>query len=408
MSIASFIKDEDPQGSSGQSGAPASAPPALAKSGLRERRHSIDVGRGYTLWLSFLYIPLVAALKQFPPSETNSFLITQFTHTPWNGFRYVDFGYPSYLFLLAASMVLTYERRRDSGVTRRQFVLQVAWRSLLLWFFACFLYGGFTKSINEIPYNQVFFQLAGCILLTGIAVATLSLRWQIITLVMLLLAQSSIMSFVYVPDYGRGDFSQAGNAQNYLQDQFARFLTRTFWPSESFDYMRRNAISFCFDVPKMFGICLIGLIQGRLLLSDLSRQKQVYVLIGSGIAMLDAGWLWDQWIPINKHLWTPSFTLFTAGVVNLHLAVLMQLSDIWGLRKSLFPFALFGIYPLASWASFYLLPFDNYAQRLFGPGFPPILGAYQPVLLAFTQVGLCWVFIYYLHRLRHRGVRLSA
>jgi predicted acyltransferase len=408
MSIASSIKDGEPLGSGAQSGIPVSARPAVAQLGLRERRHSLDVGRGYTLWLSFLYIPLVAALKQLPPSETNSFLITQFTHTPWHGFRYVDFGYPSYLYALAASMVLAYERWSNSGVTRTQFVSHVVWRSILLWFFACFLYGGFTKSINEIPYNQVFFQLAGCILLTGIAVATLSLRWQIIALVVLLLVQSSIMSFVYVPDYGRGDFSQAGNAQDYLQDRVTQFLARTIWPSGAFDYMRRNVILYCFDVPKMFGICLIGLIHGRLLLSHLSRQKQVYVLIGSGIALMDAGWLWDQWIPINKHLWTPSFTLFTAGIVNLHFAVFMQLSEIWGFRKSLFPIALFGIYPLASWASFYLLPFHNYAQRLFGPGFPPILGAYQPVVLALTQVGLCWLFIYYLHRLRNRGARSSA
>lgn len=59
---------------------------------------------------------------------------------------------------------------------------------------------------------------------------------------------------------------------------------------------------------------LIGLRAG-----DLLRQGRAGSLLPAAAALLVAGWLWAQWQPLNKNLWTPSYVLWTAGWALLAL-----------------------------------------------------------------------------------------
>jgi predicted acyltransferase len=72
-------------------------------------------------------------------------------------------------------------------------------------------------------------------------------------------------------------------------------------------------------------------------------------------------------------------------------AGLVQVLEVWGFRRLGYPFVVFGRYPLAAWTCYFLLPWENFAQRLFGPSFLPIFGAYQPLVINITQVVLCWL-----------------
>jgi predicted acyltransferase len=135
----------------------------------------------------------------------------------------------------------------------------------------------------------------------------------------------------------------------------------------------------------------MGLLQGQIFISRFSVQRQVVALAISGTVALNVGLLLDTWLPINKHLWNASFTLVSGGLTFLTFAGIVEVIEVLGLRGLGYPFAVFGRYPLAAWTCYFLLPWENFAQRLFGPSFPPIFGVYQPLVIDITQVLLCWL-----------------
>jgi len=60
------------------------------------------------------------------------------------------------------------------------------------------------------------------------------------------------------------------------------------------------------------------------------------------------GRLWGWSLPINKHLWTGSFVLFSSGAAAILLAICMSIGDVRLLRRPLSIFAIFGKNPLAA------------------------------------------------------------
>ncbi len=80
-----------------------------------------------------------------------------------------------------------------------------------------------------------------------------------------------------------------------------------------------------------------------------------------------------------------------------------QLIEVWRLRRLAMPWVVFGVYPLAAWAAFYLVPFDNFARRVAGDAFHPLLGVYHELFLVIVRVALCWLVFYWFYR---RGISI--
>jgi predicted acyltransferase len=70
-------------------------------------------------------------------------------------------------------------------------------------------------------------------------------------------------------------------------------------------------------------------------------------LFFAGACAIAAGWAWHGWFPINKSLWTGSYTVFTAGMALQLLAICYWLVDIKGYRAWAKPFVIFGVNALA-------------------------------------------------------------
>jgi len=71
-----------------------------------------------------------------------------------------------------------------------------------------------------------------------------------------------------------------------------------------------------------------------LLLKDerLAAQSKSLWLIGAGIALVAAGYLWGLQFPVIKAIWTSSFVLVAGGYSLLLLGAWHQIIDVWGLR----------------------------------------------------------------------------
>ena len=83
-------------------------------------------------------------------------------------------------------------------------------------------------------------------------------------------------------------------------------------------------------------------------------------LFFGGTALLAIGWSWSLLFPLNKSLWTSSYTVYTSGLALLTLGFCYWLIDIKGYKRWAWPFVVFGVNALA------LFVFSGIMARLLG------------------------------------------
>ncbi len=91
---------------------------------------------------------------------------------------------------------------------------------------------------------------------------------------------------------------------------------------------------------------LIGYETGRMITTAKSRPELVNDLYLYGVIAVFAGYVWGQFFPINKPLWTSSYVLYTGGLAMLMLAFFILLIDLKGYKKWTYPLRVFGMNPL--------------------------------------------------------------
>ena len=72
---------------------------------------------------------------------------------------------------------------------------------------------------------------------------------------------------------------------------------------------------------------LFGVLTGQWLTGARPRRDILVGLMVGGSWLVLVGWLWSAWMPINKRIWTSSYTVFTAGVALLCLGVIYHAVD---------------------------------------------------------------------------------
>ena len=82
-------------------------------------------------------------------------------------------------------------------------------------------------------------------------------------------------------------------------------------------------------------------------LTPLATETRTAWLFVGGNLLLFAGAVMDFWLPINKKIWTSSYTVFMAGMAMNCFAVSYWLVDVQGWRKWAKPFAIYGMNAIA-------------------------------------------------------------
>jgi len=91
-------------------------------------------------------------------------------------------------------------------------------------------------------------------------------------------------------------------------------------------------------------LALIGTALGDILRRDsYTPPRKAAILLGAGIILVVAGWLWHFDLRFNKPYWTASFILFSAGWGSLVLGALFLIIDVKGWRAWAFPLVVAGM-----------------------------------------------------------------
>src|SRR5262249_39759949 len=102
---------------------------------------------------------------------------------------------------------------------------------------------------------------------------------------------------------------------------------------------------------------IFGMLAGRLLRGELAHGAKVARLVSFGLAgiVLGASIAAAGLCPIVKRIWTPSWAIFSAGVVALALAAFYAIIDVQDRRRWSFPLVVAGMNSIALYVLWQLM-----------------------------------------------------
>ena len=298
---------------------------------------SVDLLRGLTIALMILVND---------PGDW-SHVFTPLDHSPWNGWTLTDLVFPTFLFLIGASIVFSLDSRVKKGDCRKTLsghVILRALKILLLQFILVYFPAMHWRTLR---LYGVLPRIALCYLLAGlILIATLKLRSRVPVLIgivaVLLVGYWIILRFVPVPGAGMPGrdipfMDKNLNLTSWI-DRGAMAWTQAWLHTGTLYLKTRDPEGLLSTLPSV-ATTLLGALAGLWMRrprganvdiatrgSDALRRMQ-FSLAVAGLLGLLAGEIWSWWFPINKNLWTSSYVLLAAGLAALALAALSWLVD---------------------------------------------------------------------------------
>lgn len=269
-------------------------------------------------------------------------------HAPWHGWTPTDLVFPFFLFIVGVAIVYAYSGAVERGATSKELVNKAAIRSFKLFglglimaaypFFQLEPTFGIRESIYGLRIMGVLQRIAVCYLIVSIFFVYMKPRTMVWVFWSLLLGYWAAMVWIPVPGYGAGLIDSAtGNLAAYVDRMvFGKHL----WVGAQREWDPEGLLS---SLPAI-ATTMLGVWTGLLLRDKtLTPVDKTAQLIVRGAVLLIIGYLWDLYFPINKNIWTSSYTIFTGGQAMLGLGLCYWIADVKGKRSWTQPFVVYGV-----------------------------------------------------------------
>lgn len=301
--------------------------------GLQERIASIDILRGFDMFFIMGSPRIFRALAEITNWAPFIWWNDQMKHCEWNGFTFMDMVFPLFLFIAGVSFPISYRNRKQKQVGSSQSIyIHIAKRVLVLVALGL-IYNGIFKaaSLADIRYCSVLGRIGISWGLGALIYIHFHKKGRFLWCVGLLMFYWLLFLLFQAPD--------VVDATRYsLEGNIAGYIDRLLLPGRLSHIGILDAEGLLSTLPSI-STALLGMFAGDLLLSNsyVPRKKTLYLLIGGVSCILIAGF-WDLLFPINKIIWSSSFTLYAGGfsivLLGLFYLVFDQLK--WCRRISFF------------------------------------------------------------------------
>jgi len=335
--------------------APLSPPSQQSTASQTKRLMCLDIYRGL----------MVAGMIVVDNPGSDDHAYWAIKHAEWNGWTPADFIFPSFLFLVGVSLVLSFSVRLQRGESRRQILLHAFKRSLVLIAVGLLVNASpfIGLDLHTWRFEGVTQRIALCYFIAAILVLWSGYSGQLVAIVVCLVGYWALLRFVPVPGLG-----VPGRDIPFMDPDknIAAWLDRKLFMGHLFDGTR-DPEGLLSSIPAI-GTTLIGVFTGRWLSSNRNRSTIAKGMFLFGILGLIAGEIWNAWFPINKHLWTSSFVLFTGGFALVFLAFLYWILEIERWRGAwTMPILVFGMNAIAGFVADSLVYGPGYSFTVKGP-----------------------------------------
>lgn len=358
-----------------------------ARPDRRTRLTSIDVLRGLTI------VGMIIVNTQ--GSGDHAFWGT--AHAHWNGWTPADLVFPSFLFIVGASMAYAFAARLADGTRPWRLYARIAQRTVTLFALGLVLTGLGRVPLADLHVMGVLQRIALCYLLASLAVLHLKPRTQLVLCAVVLVGYWLTLTHLPIPGHGTGVLTPSGNAAGAVD---RAVLGRPHLYADG-PYDPEGLLSTLpATVTVLLGYWAARWLRGRDVTTATSK-----VLAWWGAGLVVAGQLSHFVLPINKRIWTSSFVLLAGGFSLLLLAAVFQLVDVRRHRRLGAPFVVFGMNAIVVFMASELtagwLTSSGWRAAIYRHAFAPWLG-FRVGSLAYslTFVGLWWAVLYAMYRRR--------
>ncbi len=353
------------------------------------RLHALDVVRGLTI--------ILMIIVNTPGSWSHVY--APLLHAEWNGITPTDYVFPSFLFIVGVSIALSFSKQKEQGKNRAEMTKKVLLRSVKIYAVGIFLWLWPSFNFEGIRWVGVLPRIAFVYLSCALLFLYTSRKVQLYLGIALLFFYWIVMAYVPVPGIGVPDLSvPEKNWAHYLDNLLlpGRLWKHTWDPEGILSTLPAIATG------------LMGMMAGYLLLKKEELSHRVNQLFFFGFLLLFSGDVMQWFFPLNKNLWSSSFSLFMGGVSALALAAAVYVFDLKKM-KFRFQFAhVFGVNSIFAYALSSLLTVVFYSSKWWGIafnqefmglwerlGFPLKLGSF---LYALCYVLILWIPTYFLFK----------
>ncbi len=354
-----------------------------------ERLISLDAFRGFTMFWIVGGTALVTGLQKLNPNPAINGLVYELSHTDWQGLRFYDLIWPS--FMLMTGMSLPFSYAKSSIIqTHRQIFVRVLRRCLVL-----FLLGALRESISfHHPYLvELSSALQPIALAYFAAFLLIRMPWRVQAAVGagILVFYALLLALVSAPGVPAGSYGKDANLVLWVDLVTLGRVLPEHWGT---------VIS---TIPTI-STTIAGMLIGELLMSCRSTASKMRVLAAAGIAAIALGWALNPVIPIVMKLWTTSYGLASAGWACLMFLMFYWIIDVRGFERWTFPFVVIGLNAVAIYMSESIIPWSK-TVAIFTAPLSEILGSFAALFHAFAVLAVEWLVLYWMYK---RKIFLTA
>jgi len=354
-----------------------------------QRLVSLDAFRGWTMFWIVGGAALVGGLQALNPNPLINGVVYELNHTDWQGLRFYDLIWPSFMLMTGMSLPFSYAKRSLTQ-THHQIFMRVLRRFAVL-----FLLGSLRESIH---FNHPYMvELSSA--LQPIAVAYLaafllgrkSWKFQASVGAGILVFYALLLAFVPAPGVPAGSYDRNANLVLWTDLVTLGRVLPEHWGTV-----------IC-TLPTI-STTILGMLLGELLMTNRSAASKMKIISLVGLSGVAIGWCLNPVIPIVMKIWTTSYGLASAGFACLMFLVFYWLIDIRGYRKLAFPFLVIGMNAVAIYMSESIIPWSK-TVAIFTQPLAGTLGSFTPLFHAIAVLTVEWLVLYWMYK---RKIFLTA
>ena len=350
---------------------------------------SLDAFRG---WIMFWIVggsALVAGLQALNHNPVTNLLVYELNHSDWQGLRFYDLIWPSFMLMTGVSLRLSYAKRSLTQ-THRQFLTRVLRRFLVL-----FLLGSLRESIHfKHPY---LIELSSALQPIAVAYLAASLivrrswRFQAAVGAGILVFYALLLAFVPAPGVPAGSYDRNSNLVLWTDLATVGRVLPEHWGT---------VIS---TLPTI-STTILGMLLGELLMTSRSAIQKIKIIALIGLSCVVLGWALNPVIPIVMKIWTTSYGLASAGWACLMFLCFYWVFDVRSWQRWAFPFVVIGMNAVAIYMSESIIPWSKTVD-IFTYPLTATLGSFTLLFHAIMVLLVEWLALYWMYK---RKIFLTA
>jgi predicted acyltransferase len=297
---------------------------------VNQRFYSLDVFRGATVCLMILVNNPGSWGHIFDPLE----------HAKWHGLTPTDLVFPFFLFAVGNAMAFVLPKLEAAGES--VFWGKVIKRTLLIFAIGLFLtwWPFFEYSKGEWIFKKwsylndkgeargvrilgVLARIAICYFFASVIIHYLKPKKALYTAVIFLLVYWLLF-------YLFGDQSDRFSINGWFGNDVDKAILGAahMYRGEGVLFDPEGIAS---TLPAIVQV-IFGYMIGSYIIKKGKTPEMVNGLFVAGVAMLVIGFCWDTVFPINKKIWTSSYTIYTTGLATITIATMIYLIEFKNIR----------------------------------------------------------------------------